>query len=95
MVAIGRGLMADARILLVDEPSLGLAPVLVDEVYRTIREIHRGGLTILLVEENISRVREIADHVTLLENGTVRASGSVDDVLSDPAVAATYLGIES
>jgi len=64
MVAIGRGLMANARMLIIDEPSLGLAPVLVDEVYKTIREIHRSGLTVVLVEENVSRVRGIADHVT-------------------------------
>ncbi len=95
MVAIGRGLMSDARLLIIDEPSLGLAPVLVDEVYSTIREIHRSGLTIVLVEENVSRVRGLADRVTLIENGAVRTSGSVDEVLSDPAVAATYLGIES
>lgn len=95
MVAIGRGLMANARMLIIDEPSLGLAPVLVDEVYKTIREIHRSGLTIVLVEENVSRVRGIADRVTLIENGEVRISGTVDAVLSDPAIASTYLGIDS
>ncbi|MDH6197382.1 branched-chain amino acid transport system ATP-binding protein [Mycobacterium frederiksbergense] len=95
MVAIGRGLMADARILMIDEPSLGLAPVLVDEVYRKIAEIHGSGLTILLVEENFSRVRDLADRLTLIENGAVRATGTVTQVLSDPAVAATYLGVDS
>ncbi|BDX29518.1 ABC transporter ATP-binding protein [Mycobacterium antarcticum] len=95
MLALGRGLMADATMMMIDEPSLGLAPVLVDEVYRQIVEIHRSGMTILLVEENFSRVRDVADHLTLIENGTVRAGGTVDAVLSDPAVAATYLGVES
>jgi branched-chain amino acid transport system ATP-binding protein len=95
MLALGRGLMADATMLMIDEPSLGLAPVLVDEVYRQIAEIHRSGLTILLVEENFSRVRDVADHLTLIENGAVRAGGTVDAVLSDPAVAATYLGVQS
>lgn len=95
MLAIGRGLMADARMLMIDEPSLGLAPVLVDEVYRQIAAIHRSGMTILLVEENFSRVRELADRLTLVENGAVRATGTVKEVLSDPAVAATYLGVDS
>ena len=75
MLALGRGLMADARMLMIDEPSLGLAPVLVDEVYRQIAEIHRSGMTILLVEENFSRVRDLADRLTLIENGVVRACG--------------------
>lgn len=95
MVALGRGLMADAVVLMIDEPSLGLAPVLVDEVYAQIARIHAAGQTILLVEENFSRVRDVADHLVLLENGQVRASGTVDRVLSDPAVAATYLGMSS
>jgi branched-chain amino acid transport system ATP-binding protein len=95
MLALGRGLMAEARMLMVDEPSLGLAPVLVDEVYRQIGRIGESGMTILLVEENFSRVRDLADRLTLIENGQVRASGTVQEVLADPAVAATYLGIES
>lgn len=95
MLALGRGLMADAKVLMIDEPSLGLAPVLVDEVYAQISRIHATGLTILLVEENFSRVRDIADRLTLIENGSVRAAGTVDEVLRDPAVAATYLGLES
>lgn len=95
MLALGRGLMADSKVLMIDEPSLGLAPVLVDEVYSQIARIHQTGLTILLVEENFSRVRDIADHLTLIENGEVRSSGTVGDVLRDPAVAATYLGLES
>ncbi len=95
MLALGRGLMADSKVLMIDEPSLGLAPVLVDEVYAQISRIHQSGLTILLVEENFSRVRDIADHLTLIENGSVRAAGTVEQVLRDPAVAATYLGLES
>lgn len=95
MLALGRGLMADSKVLVIDEPSLGLAPVLVDEVYGQITRIHEAGSTILLVEENFSRVRDIADRLTLIENGSVRAAGTVEQVLSDPAVAATYLGLES
>lgn len=95
MLAIGRGMMGAARILMIDEPSLGLAPVLVEEVYQQIGMISSTGLTVLLVEENFSRVRDIADHVTLIENGGVALSGTVDAVLSDPVLAATYLGMDS
>jgi branched-chain amino acid transport system ATP-binding protein len=93
MVALGRGLMADARLLLIDEPSLGLAPVLVDEVYGKLREIRRLGLTILLVEENFSHVTDIADHVYLLESGRIVREGSVQALMADPAVVSTYLGV--
>lgn len=95
MLAIGRGLMADARMLMIDEPSLGLAPVLVDEVYRQIALIRGSEITVLLVEENFSRVKKLADRLTLVENGSVMASGTVEQVLADPAVAATYLGVQS
>jgi branched-chain amino acid transport system ATP-binding protein len=95
MLALGRGLMADAQMLMIDEPSLGLAPVLVDEVYEQIARIHRSGMTVLLVEENFSRVRDLADRLTLIENGSVVATGTVAQVLADPAVAATYLGLET
>jgi len=95
MLALGRGLMAEAQMLMIDEPSLGLAPVLVDEVYEQIARIHRSGMTVLLVEENFSRVRDLADRLTLIENGSVVATGTVAQVLADPAVAATYLGLES
>jgi branched-chain amino acid transport system ATP-binding protein len=95
MLALGRGLMAEAQMLMIDEPSLGLAPVLVDEVYEQIARIHRSGMTVLLVEENFSRVRDLADRLTLIENGSVVAAGTVQQVLADPAVAATYLGLES
>lgn len=94
MLAIGRGMMGSARILMIDEPSLGLAPVLVEEVYQQIAMISSTGMTVLLVEENFSRVRDVAEHVTLIENGDVALSGTVDDVLSDPVLAATYLGID-
>lgn len=76
--------MADANILMIDEPSLGLAPVLADEVYAQIARIHQTGMTILLVEENFSRIKDLADHLTLMENGAVRAAGTVAHVLSDP-----------
>jgi branched-chain amino acid transport system ATP-binding protein len=93
MLALGRGLMADARILMIDEPSLGLAPVLVDEVYAKLREIRERGLTILLVEENFSHVTSLADHVYLMESGRIVRDGAVEALLADPALMSTYLGV--
>ncbi len=93
MLALGRGLMARAELLMIDEPSLGLAPVLVDEVYERISRIAASGVTVLLVEENFAHVREVADRVVLIENGSVVLVGSVDEVLENPAVTATYLGV--
>ena len=93
MLALGRGLMTRADLLLIDEPSLGLAPVLVDEVYDRIAAIASSGVTVLLVEENFAHVREVADRVVLIENGAVVLEGTVDDVLNNAAVTATYLGV--
>ena len=93
MLALGRGLMTRADLLLIDEPSLGLAPVLVDEVYDRIATIAKSGITVLLVEENFAHVREVADRVVLLENGAGGPQGSVDAGLNDDAVTATYLGV--
>ena len=93
MLAIGRGLMADATLLMVDEPSLGLAPVVIDELYDRIAEIKASGLPILLVEESARRVGAIADRIALLENGEIVREGPPAELLSDPALTATYLGI--
>ena len=93
MLAIGRGLMADAALLMIDEPSLGLAPVVIDELYDRIAEIKAGGLPILLVEESARRVGAIADRIALLENGEIVREGPPAELLSDPALTATYLGI--
>ncbi len=93
MLALGRGLMAHADLLMIDEPSLGLAPVLVDEVYERIARIAASGITVLLVEENFAHVREVADRVVLVESGRVVLSGTVDEVLEDPVVTSTYLGV--
>ena len=93
MLALGRGLMANARLLMIDEPSLGLAPVLVDEVYAKLRDIRERGLTVLLVEENFSHVTALADHVYLLESGRIVRDGPVDALLTDPVLMSTYLGV--
>jgi branched-chain amino acid transport system ATP-binding protein len=92
MLALGRGLMRDAKLLMVDEPSLGLAPVIVNEVYRHIEQIVATGMTLLLVEENFSHVQTFDARVLLLESGRIVREGSVADLLADEIVMATYLG---
>jgi ABC-type branched-subunit amino acid transport system ATPase component len=92
MLAIARGLLARPRLLLLDEPSLGLAPQMVDEVFAAIQEIHSEGTTILLVEQNALRALEIADRAYVLETGQIRLTGTGDDLLHNPAVRRAYLG---
>ena len=92
MLAIARGLLAKPRLLLLDEPSLGLAPQMVDEVFRAIEEIHKDGTTILLVEQNALRALAIADRAYVIETGRILLSGSGDDLLHNPAVRRAYLG---
>jgi ABC-type branched-subunit amino acid transport system ATPase component len=92
MLAIARGLLARPRLLLLDEPSLGLAPQMVDEVFRAIDEIHKDGTTILLVEQNALRALAIADRAYVIETGRILLSGSGDELLHNPAVRRAYLG---
>jgi branched-chain amino acid transport system ATP-binding protein len=92
MLALGRGLMPDADLLMIDEPSLGLAPVIVDEVYRHIETIVASGVSLLLVEENFSHVQAFDARVLLLESGRIVRGGSVSELLEDDIVIATYLG---
>jgi branched-chain amino acid transport system ATP-binding protein len=92
MLAIARGLLARPRLLLLDEPSLGLAPQMVDEVFSAIEEIHQEGTTILLVEQNALRALAIADRAYVIETGQILLTGSGDDLLHNPAVRRAYLG---
>lgn len=92
MLAIGRGLMSVARIMLIDEPSLGLAPVVIDQIYGAIAGLKKEGRTILLVEENATRVMGIADLVYLLDNGRMVWNGGPKELESRPELLATYLG---
>ena len=92
MLAIARGLLAKPRLLLLDEPSLGLAPQMVDEVFAAIEEIHRDGTTILLVEQNALRALAIADRAYVIETGQILLTGNGDDLLHNPAVRRAYLG---
>ena len=93
MVAIGRGLMARPVVLMLDEPSLGLAPILVDEVFRVIREIASQRATVLLVEQNVHRALEVAQSASVLENGRIVVAGSAREIASDPNVRSAYLGL--
>jgi branched-chain amino acid transport system ATP-binding protein len=92
MLAIARALMARPRLLLLDEPSLGLAPKLVHEMFRLIREINRRGVTILLVEQNARQALRISHRAYVLEKGLVSMSGIAQSLASDPRVVASYLG---
>jgi branched-chain amino acid transport system ATP-binding protein len=92
MLALGRGLMSKAKLLMIDEPSLGLAPFLIEDVYQTIRNISKTGLSILLADENADQIEGLADRVYLLESGAVVKEGTVEDVFSDEALLAAYLG---
>jgi len=93
MAAIGRGLMGKPTVLMLDEPSLGLAPILVDEVFRVVTDIVARGVTVLLVEQNVHRALEIAQTATVIENGRVVLSKSASEMANDPSVRSAYLGL--
>jgi branched-chain amino acid transport system ATP-binding protein len=93
MLAIGRCLMGAPRLIMFDEPSLGLSPALVGEVFRTIRELHAQGMTILLVEQNVAASLQLADRACVLENGRIVLEGRGSDLLAHPRVKEAYLGL--
>lgn len=95
MLAMGRALMTDGELVLMDEPSLGLAPLLVQTVFEIIGEIHKLGKTILLVEQNAYRALSVADRAYVLEQGRIVKEGKASDIAADPAVRDSYLGAES
>ena len=92
MLAIGRALMSAPRVLLLDEPSLGLAPILVDLIFEIIEEINRQGVSILLVEQNARQALALARRGYVLETGRVSAAGSSTELLSDTRIQEAYLG---
>ncbi|MBQ7679011.1 MAG: ABC transporter ATP-binding protein [Butyrivibrio sp.] len=92
MLAMGRALMARPRVLLLDEPSMGLSPLLVSEIFHIIEEINRKGTTILLVEQNAKRALAIADHAYVLETGYITLSGTGEELVRDERVRKAYLG---
>ena len=93
MLAVARAMMARPRILALDEPSLGLAPILVDRLFATIKQIWQTGLTLLLVEQNVQQALEMAEHGYVLENGRVALGGPGGDLLQNEHLKAHYLGI--
>jgi branched-chain amino acid transport system ATP-binding protein len=93
MLAIGRALMQEPRVLVLDEPSLGLAPVLVREIFRIVRDLHGQGLTIFLVEQNVHQALQAADTAFVLEHGRVVMSGAASEVAAQPMVREAYLGL--
>ena len=92
MLAMGRALMSRPRVLLLDEPSMGLSPIMVDKIFEVVRDVSARGVTILLVEQNASRALGIADRGYVMESGTVTMNGPAKDLLNDPRVRAAYLG---
>ena len=92
MIAIGRALMQDPELIMFDEPSLGLAPLLVEEIFRIIRTLHEQGLTIFLVEQNVRQTMKVADYCYVLENGRIVQEGTGAQLEADPLVRAAYLG---
>ncbi len=92
MLAMGRALMSRPQLLLLDEPSMGLSPIMVDKIFEVVREVHGQGTTVLLVEQNASRALSIADRAYVMESGQITLSGPAQDLLHDPAVRAAYLG---
>lgn len=92
MVGIGRGLMANSELLMLDEPSLGLAPIIIDQIYEVVGALKQGGKTLLVVEENAMRIAEIADDIHLLDNGSFSWSGTAEAFLSSPEILSSYFG---
>ena len=92
MLAMGRALMSRPKVLLLDEPSMGLSPIMVDKIFEVVREVYAQGVTILLVEQNASRALQIADRGYVMESGVITMSGDARQMLSDPKVRAAYLG---
>jgi branched-chain amino acid transport system ATP-binding protein len=92
MLAVSRAMLAKPRLLLLDEPSMGLAPIVVQDIFRTLRTIHAEGLTIFLVEQNVRQALKLASHGYVIENGRIVLDGASTQLLDDPKVVAAYLG---
>ena len=93
MLAIGRGLMAEPKVMLLDEPTLGLAPVMALEIFSLVRRLAGEGLTLLLAEQDVQRTLDVASHAYVVENGRVAAEGPAADIAGDPRIRQAYLGL--
>lgn len=92
MLAMGRAMMSQPKLLMLDEPSMGLAPILVDQIFSIIRELHQSGTTILLVEQNAEMALQVADHAYVLESGKIALSGTGEELAATDAIKKAYLG---
>jgi len=92
MLAMGRALMSRPKVLLLDEPSMGLSPIMVDKIFEVVKDVSSRGVTVLLVEQNASRALGIANRGYVMESGNVTMNGDAKELLNDPRVRAAYLG---
>jgi branched-chain amino acid transport system ATP-binding protein len=92
MLAMGRALMSRPKVLLLDEPSMGLSPIMVDKIFEVVRDVYAQGVTVVLVEQNASRALAIADRGYVMDSGLITMTGDAKQMLSDPKVRAAYLG---
>jgi branched-chain amino acid transport system ATP-binding protein len=92
MLAMGRALMSRPKVLLMDEPSMGLSPIMVDKIFEVVRDVFAQGVTVLLVEQNASRALSIANRGYVMESGVITMTGDAKQMLNDPKVRAAYLG---
>ena len=92
LLAMGRALISRPKLLMLDEPSMGLAPILVDQIFSIIRELHQSGTTILLVEQNAEMALQVADHAYVLESGKIALSGTGEELAATDAIKKAYLG---
>jgi len=92
MLAMARALMSQPKVLLLDEPSMGLSPIMVDKIFEVVRDVSKQGVTILLVEQNARRALQIADRGYVMDSGEIIMTGKGRDMLDDPKVRAAYLG---
>ena len=92
MLAMGRALMCRPKVLLLDEPSMGLSPIMVDKIFEVVKDVYAQGVTVLLVEQNASRALGIANRGYVMESGIVTMTGKASEMLTDPRVRAAYLG---
>ena len=92
MLAMGRALMSRPKVLLLDEPSMGLSPIMVDKIFEVVRDVYAQGVTILLVEQNASRALGVANRAYVMESGLITMNGDAKEMLKDPKVRAAYLG---
>jgi len=93
MVAVGRGLMAKPKLMMLDEPSLGLAPILIKDIFQTVRKIADQGTTVLLVEQDVKHSLSLSDRGYVLEHGRIAMEGPANELLDDPHIKTAYLGL--